>query len=68
MGKHKTVRERAKQFSEKGLIARNNELVCGVCNVSLDHTRKSVIEKHLTTKSHLRKGKLDLFKIFFLQS
>jgi hypothetical protein len=47
--------ERAKQYPKGTLHADDGRLFCTTCNITLDHTRKGTIDRHLETPSHVNK-------------
>ena len=49
-----TPQEQAKQYPEK-FHTDNNLLFCSTCNVLVDHHRKSVLDKHLSAVSHIKR-------------
>ena len=49
--------ERAKQYPKGTLHADDGRLFCTTCNITLDHTRKGTIDRHLETPSHVNKRK-----------
>lgn len=50
--------ERAAQYPKGTLHADGGKLFCSTCNVTLDHTRKGTIDRHLDIPSHVAKRKL----------
>ncbi|XP_052562030.1 uncharacterized protein LOC120427632 isoform X1 [Culex pipiens pallens] len=50
-----TCVERAKQYPKGTLHADEGQLFCTSCNVTLDHTRKATIDKHLKSQIHIGK-------------
>ena len=49
-----TPQEQAKQYPGK-IHADNNLLFCSTCNVLVDHHWKSVLDKHLSAVSHIKR-------------
>ena len=49
--------DRAKQYAKGTLHADDGRLFCTSCNVTLDHTRKGTIDRHLQTPFHIEKRK-----------
>ena len=49
--------DRAKQYAKGTLYADDGRLFCTSCNVTLDHTRKGTIDRHLQTPFHIEKRK-----------
>ena len=49
-----TPQERAKQYPWK-FHADNNILFCSTCNLVVDHYQKSVLDKHLSAVSHIKR-------------
>ena len=47
--------DRAKQYPRGTLHADGGKLFCTSCNVTIDHTRKGTIDRHLETPSHCAK-------------
>jgi hypothetical protein len=47
--------DRAKQYPPGTLHADGDKLFCTACNVTLDHTRKGTIDRHLETPLHSKK-------------
>ena len=47
----------AKQYPNGTLHADDGRLFCTSCNVTLDHTRKGTIDRHLLTPMHTQKRK-----------
>ena len=51
--------ERARQFPKGTLHADGGKLFCSICNITVDHTRKSTIDRHLKSEQHSSKRKLN---------
>ena len=49
--------DRAKQYPPGTLHVDGDKLFCTACNVTLDHSRKGTIDRHLETPSHSNKRK-----------
>lgn len=52
--KCKTPFDRIKEFGSEFLIERKGSLYCKLCNLALDHSRKSSIDQHFSTKAHVK--------------
>ena len=52
--KTKTPADRIKEYGSEFLIIKKNELFCKLCNQLLDHSRKSTLEQHFRSKSHVK--------------
>ena len=48
-----TPKKRLLQYGDSNLQERNGSLWCKPCNVQLDYNKKSSIDQHLETKTHL---------------
>ena len=51
-----TARDRF-QSNLTGTLHEDGNLFCSTCNVALDHTRKSSIDKHLKSATHIQRAK-----------
>ena len=66
-----TAADRARNNPKGTLHADNGLLFCSTCNVVIDHSRKSKIDKHLESGSHIEKaqnqstGKQQMLKTSF---
>lgn len=49
--------ERARQYPKGTLHADSGKLFCSCCNITLDHTRKGTIDRHLESLVHVSKRK-----------
>jgi len=49
--------ERARQYPKGTLHADSGKLFCSCCNITLDHTRKGAIDRHLESLVHVSKRK-----------
>ena len=49
--------DRAKEYPN--MHAEGNVLLCTICNVVIDHQRKSTIDDHLKSKKHLKRKVFD---------
>lgn len=54
---------RVKEFGDE-LVVRNSKLFCSVCNTELPTNKKSTIQNHLKTNSHLELISKGFFNIF----
>ena len=55
-GAHSNPHDRLKQFTaDEGLRVHFGDLFCGLCQKVIDYTRKSLVDQHITTKSHIAK-------------
>lgn len=55
--KHVSCADRARQYPKGTLHADSGKLFCSYCNVTLDHTRKGSIDRHLESSVHICKRK-----------
>lgn len=53
--KNTTADDRAIEFGKNILHADGGKLFCTSCNVSLDHSRRATIQRHLESETHLNK-------------
>jgi len=51
-----TAADRARNYPKGTLHADDGLLFCSTCNVVIDHSRKSKIDKHLESASHIKKA------------
>lgn len=51
-----TAADRARNYPKGTLHADDGLLFCSTCNVVIDHSRKSKIDKHLESGSHIEKA------------
>lgn len=52
-----TARDRLRSYPKGTLHEDDGLLFCSTCNVVLDHTRKSSIDKHLESATHVQKSR-----------
>ena len=52
-----TARDRLRSYPKGTLHEDDGLLFCSTCNVVLDHTRKSSIDKHLESATHVQRSK-----------
>ena len=52
-----TARDRLQNYPKGTLHEDDGRLFCSTCNVVLDHTRKSTIDKHLESATHVQKSR-----------
>jgi hypothetical protein len=66
-----TPKKRRVQYADSNLQERNGLLWCKTCNFQLDYNKKSSIDQHLETKTHIslvdllsknKKAKFDIHK------
>ncbi|RMZ99341.1 calpain-A isoform X1, partial [Brachionus plicatilis] len=49
-----TPQKRLKEFSSKPISIKKQKLVCDVCNIELDHQKKSSVLKHFSSEKHVK--------------
>ncbi|MGH0178115.1 UNVERIFIED_CONTAM: hypothetical protein FKN15_004901 [Acipenser sinensis] len=58
-----SLSERTEQYPPGVLYTDGYNLFCTACNLSLDHTRKSTIDRHLSSEKHRkRKAEIDSYE------
>ncbi|MGH0133833.1 UNVERIFIED_CONTAM: hypothetical protein FKN15_053827 [Acipenser sinensis] len=57
-----SLSERSQQYPPGVVYTDGKNLFCTTCNLSLDHTRKSTIDRHLSEKHRKRKAEIDSYE------